>query len=234
MSYIELENIQKKYNIGKQSEVHALKGIDLRVEKGEMVSVMGVSGSGKSTLLHIIGCLDRSTSGIYLLEGEKVEIKSNSELAFIRNKKIGFVLQEFGLLLNRTVYDNVSIPLLFAAISFRHINKTVKSILEQLGIDDLIKRKVEQLSGGQKQRVAIARALVNNPDIILADEPSGSLDSGTMNEIMALFKDVNKSGKTVIIVTHDEQVSTFCSRNITIKDGKIQDNFYKDTPVCSS
>lgn len=223
MRLIELQEIHKKYNIGKPSEVHAIKGIDLYVEKGEMVSIVGTSGSGKSSLLHLIGCLDTATSGEYILDGENINLKTNKEIAQLRNQKIGFVLQDFGLILNKSVMENISLPLIFGKTNFRDIKKTCMEKLEMIGIPDLAKRPVEQLSGGQKQRVAIARALVNEPDIILADEPTGALDSNTTKDILKIFSTLNQYGKTIILVTHDIDVASICTRMVRIEDGKIED-----------
>lgn len=223
MNIIELKEIHKKYNIGKPTEVHALKGINISIKEAEMLSIIGTSGSGKSTLLHILGCLDKSTSGTYYLNGEDVNEKSNKEIAQIRNKKMGFVLQDFGLILNKSVVENVSYPLLFSDIKLINIKKTCIHKLDMIGIADLAKRQVNELSGGQKQRVAIARALVNDPDIILADEPTGSLDSGTSTEILKIFKSLNELGKAIILVTHDNNIANVCGRKICIEDGTISD-----------
>lgn len=221
MCLIKMSDVKKYYNKGLACEVKALNGINLKINKGEMVSIEGVSGAGKSTLLHILGCLDVPTSGIYLFDGIDVNKMNHTMLADIRNKRIGFVLQEFGLILNRTSIENVSIPLLFAKIKMHEINKLCKQALYNVGIENLAYNKTNELSGGQKQRVAIARAIVNNPDVILADEPTGALDSNTSVKIMQLFKDLNKQGKTIIIVTHDPLVSSYCARRIIIKDGYI-------------
>ncbi len=221
MSYIKFNSIEKKYNFGTTSEVHALRGINLEIERGETLAILGKSGSGKSTLLHILGCLDNATSGSYSLDGKQIEKLSDRELAFIRNRNIGFVLQDFGLIMNRTVVENVSIPLLFGNTKFMQIKKQCLEVLGQLGIEELYKRKVSQLSGGQKQRVAIARSLVNNPDIILADEPTGSLDSKTADDVMNILMGLNKNNKTIIIVTHDVNIASLCRRQIYITDGVI-------------
>ena len=219
---LQLKDIIKKYNEGKPNEVEALRGVDLTVEKGEMIAIMGPSGSGKSTLLNIIGCMDTLTSGSYLCDGEEVASLSQKKLAALRNKKFGFVLQDFGLLADRSVEENVMVPLLFSKESLKSSTKRIKPILENLGIADLAKRRANQLSGGQAQRVAIARALVNEPDVILADEPTGALDTHTSEDVVNIFKKLNESGKTIIIVTHNPEVAKKCDKTYIIKDGGIQ------------
>ena len=218
---LKLTNIVKKYNENQPNEVQALRGVDLTVEKGEMIAIMGPSGSGKSTLLNIIGCMDTLTSGSYEVDGQKVEELSQKKLAYLRNKKFGFVLQDFGLLTDRSVEENIMVPLLFSKESLKKSTKRIKPILESLGIADLAKRRANQLSGGQAQRVAIARALVNEPDVILADEPTGALDTHTSSEVVDIFKQLNKQGKTVIIVTHNPEVAKACHKTYIIKDGLI-------------
>ena len=218
---LKLTNIIKKYNEGKPNEVEALRGVDLTVEKGEMIAIMGPSGSGKSTLLNIIGCMDTLTSGSYLCDGEEVASLSQKKLANLRNKKFGFVLQDFGLLADRSVEENVMVPLLFSKESLKSSTKRIKPILENLGIADLAKRRANQLSGGQAQRVAIARALVNEPDVILADEPTGALDTHTSEDVVNIFKKLNESGKTIIIVTHNPEVAKACDKTYIIRDGLI-------------
>ena len=218
---LKLTNIIKKYNEGKPNEVEALRGVDLTVEKGEMIAIMGPSGSGKSTLLNIIGCMDTLTSGSYLCDGEEVASLSQKKLAALRNKKFGFVLQDFGLLADRSVEENVMVPLLFSKESLKSSTKRIKPILENLGIADLAKRRANQLSGGQAQRVAIARALVNEPDVILADEPTGALDTHTSEDVVNIFKTLNQQGKTIIIVTHNPEVAKACDKTYIIRDGLI-------------
>ncbi len=218
---LKLTNIVKKYNENQPNEVHALRGVDLTVEKGEMIAIMGPSGSGKSTLLNIIGCMDTLTSGSYEVDGQKVEELSQKKLAYLRNKKFGFVLQDFGLLTDRSVEENVMVPLLFSKEPLRKSTKRIEPILESLGIADLAKRRANQLSGGQAQRVAIARALVNEPDVILADEPTGALDTNTSSEVVSIFKSLNEQGKTIIIVTHNPEVAKACHKTYIIKDGLI-------------
>ena len=218
---IKLIDIEKKYNEGQINEVNALRGINLTVEQGEMIAIMGPSGSGKSTLLNIIGCMDTLTAGNYRLDDIWIDKQSQNKLATLRNKKFGFVLQDFGLLTDRTVEENVLIPLLFSKESLRKSTKRIKPILDSLGIAELAKRQANQLSGGQAQRVAIARALVNEPDIILADEPTGALDTRTSSEVVEIFKQLNNQGKTVIIVTHNPEVARACHKTFIIKDGLI-------------
>ena len=218
---LKLTNILKKYNENQPNEVQALRGVDLNVEKGEMIAIMGPSGSGKSTLLNIIGCMDTLTSGSYEVDGQKIEELSQKKLAYLRNKKFGFVLQDFGLLTDRSVEENVMVPLLFSKESLKKSTKRIQPILESLGIADLAKRRANQLSGGQAQRVAIARALVNEPDIILADEPTGALDTHTSGEVVGIFKKLNEQGKTVIIVTHNPEVAKVCHKIYRIVDGEI-------------
>ena len=211
------------YNKNTDSEFHALKNINIEIENGSLNAIIGKSGSGKSTLLHIIGCLDRFTSGEYLLDENDINGLTNNQIADIRNKKIGFVLQEFGLILNKTCYDNIAVPLMFNKnISYRDIENRVRPALARVGLSEKADRKAGELSGGQKQRIAIARAIVNDPEIILADEPTGALDSKTSNEIINLLFEFNKQGKTVIIVTHDNELASKCSNVIEIKDGKIK------------
>lgn len=205
MSFIEIKNLKKIYNANKSIEVEALKSINLIIEKGDFCSIVGVSGSGKSTLLYILGCIDKQTEGTYLLEGKNVSKMSENELAQIRNKKIGFVLQDFGLIEEETVIENVRVPILFCKDKnlIRNFRNKAENLLKDLGIENLKDKKVNLLSGGQRQRVAIARALINDPELILADEPTGSLDTNTAQNIMNIFKELNKSGKTIIIVTHN-------------------------------
>ena len=222
MSLIEIKNLHKYYNHNKSSEVYALKGIDLSVNIGEMIAIMGPSGSGKSTLLHIIGCLDSFQEGIYLFDGEKVFEKSANELAELRNKKLGFVLQDFGLILSKTVRENISVPLIFNKnTKKKEIADIVDLALKDVELIHKASAKAFELSGGQKQRVAIARALVNRPICILADEPTGALDSKASSEIIDLLRRINQNGTTVIIVTHDINVATKCDRIINVVDGKI-------------
>lgn len=221
MNALTLKNIGKIYNKGKNNACEALKNIDLEIESGELIAVIGQSGSGKSTLLHILGCIDTPTSGELSAFGKQVNFKSAKALANYRNKKIGFVLQDFGLILGETALENVCVPLLFSDIRFSKTKKMALDALNMLGIANLANKRANQLSGGQKQRVAIARALVNNPDIILADEPTGALDSKTAADILGVFKQINSEGKTVVIVTHDLGIAQQCNRIIKISDGEI-------------
>ena len=223
MSILTLKNIGKIYNPGKANSCEALRGVDLDIERGDLIAIIGESGSGKSTLLHILGCLDQPTSGEMSFGGERVNFKSAKKLAAYRSGKIGFVLQDFGLILNETAVENVCVPLLFSKIPFVKMKSRAKKALDTLNIGKLANKRVNQLSGGQKQRVAIARALVNNPDIILADEPTGALDSKTSSEIVNTLLELNEKGKTVIIVTHDPKIAARCRRVVTITDGALSE-----------
>lgn len=217
---IQLNDISKIYKINGEP-FYALNKVSLQIEKGEMVAVRGRSGAGKSTLLHIMGCLDTYDHGSYMIDSINTVQASLSELAHIRNEKIGFVLQDFSLINHRTALYNVKAPMLFNKTPFREMNGKAMKALTDLGIAEQAGKKVENMSGGQRQRVAIARAMVNDPPIILADEPTGNLDSVTAAEIMDIFKQLNQRGKTVVIVTHDEAVAMCCSRQIVLSDGKI-------------
>ncbi|MDB2073715.1 MAG: ABC transporter ATP-binding protein [Clostridium sp.] len=216
---ISLKNIIKDYGEG-SGKTTALKGVDLEIEKGEMVAIMGPSGSGKTTLLNILGLLDIQTSGEYILDGKVVKgIKADS-LAKLRNKKIGFIFQNFNLLYEYDIVYNVSIPLTYSNNTKDMRSRCVK-MLKMVGLKDHINKKPDELSGGQKQRVAIARALINEPEIILADEPTGALDKKTGDDILELIRDINKEGKTIIIVTHDKSIADKCDRVINIIDGQV-------------
>jgi len=217
---IQLNDISKIYNINGEP-FYALNKVSLQIEKGEMVAVRGRSGAGKSTLLHIMGCLDTYDHGAYAIDGINTAEASSSDMAQIRNEKIGFVLQDFSLINHRTALYNVKAPMLFNKTPFREMNGKAMKTLTDLGIAEQASKKVENMSGGQRQRVAIARAMVNDPPIILADEPTGNLDSVTAAEIMDIFKELNKRGKTVVIVTHDEAVASYCSRQIVLSDGRL-------------
>ena len=218
---IEVENLSKIYRLG-DTEVRALDGLSLRIEKGEMVAIMGPSGSGKSTLMAIIGCLDVPTSGTYRLDGENVERMSDNQLAEVRNRKIGFVFQQFNLLARTTALDNVILPLVYAGSSGRARRQRAEEALNKVGLGDRMHHRPNELSGGQQQRVAIARSLVNDPAILLADEPTGALDSKTGTEIIRLFQTLHRElGQTIIYVTHDPFIARHTERVIRLSDGKV-------------
>lgn len=217
---ISLKNMVKSYKNGDQ-ELQVLKGINLEVYEGEFVAIMGPSGSGKSTLMNIIGLLDRPTSGDYSLNGKKVETLSDRHLASVRNKEIGFVFQQFFLLSKLNALQNVELPLIYAGVSVSKRRQLAKQYLEKVELEKRMKHLPSELSGGQKQRVAIARALVNNPSIILADEPTGALDTKTGEQIMALLTALNREGKTIIMVTHEPDIADYATRKIVIRDGEI-------------
>ena len=219
---IEIKNLVKIYNKGKTNEFCALKGIDLSIEEGEMVAIIGKSGAGKSTLLHILAAIDSYDKGSYLVDGVSVGDLKEKERARFRNQKMGIVMQDYALIDEYTIEENVQIPLIFGKVKGNDVRREkIMTALENVGLAELAKKPVRQLSGGQKQRVAIARALVNNPTFLLADEPTGALDSKTSGEIMDVFEKLNQGGKTVIIVTHDMEVAARCGRVIDISDGEI-------------
>lgn len=224
---IKLSNIHKYYG-EKDRKLHVLKGIDLTIAEGEMAAIMGSSGSGKSTLLNILGILDHHDSGQYILDNQEIIKLSEKRAAFFRNKFIGFVFQSFNLLPFKNATENVALPLYYQKVGRKERNKRAAEILEQVGLADRADHMPNQLSGGQKQRVAIARALVTNPRVILADEPTGALDSTTTHEIMDLFREVHASGKTVIIVTHEQDIADACERLIVLKDGQIHSSSKKE------
>jgi putative ABC transport system ATP-binding protein len=221
MPVIQLENITKSYFMGKTA-LPVLHGISLTIEKNEFVALMGPSGSGKSTLMNILGCLDTPTSGKYLINGTDVSTATDNELAHIRNKEIGFVFQSFNLLPRLTAFENVALPLIYAGMKKAEREKRTLEKIEAVGLTERMKHKPNELSGGQNQRVAFARALVNNPSIILADEPTGNLDSKTSKEIMELLVEIHRQGNTVILVTHEEDIAAFAHRLIRLKDGLIE------------
>jgi putative ABC transport system ATP-binding protein len=217
---IEIRELRKIYQMGDQ-EVRALDGIDLDVEAGEYLAIMGPSGSGKSTLMNLIGCLDTPTSGHYVLNGQAVEGLDDSELAHIRNREIGFVFQTFNLLPRASALANVELPLIYARMPSGERRQMAREALEKVGLGDRVKHQPNELSGGQRQRVAVARALVNRPSILLADEPTGNLDSRTSNEIMALFDELNEAGNTIVLVTHEEDIADHASRTVRLLDGRV-------------
>ncbi|HOD18214.1 MAG TPA: ABC transporter ATP-binding protein [Candidatus Cloacimonadota bacterium] len=222
MSLIETRNIIKDYDMD-DVKVRALNGIDLNVEAGEFVAIMGPSGSGKSTLMHILGCLDTPTQGDYFLDALKVSELRKNELAAIRNKKVGFVFQTFNLLPHLNVLKNVELPLMYGGMPYKQRIQKAKEVLDSVGLSDRLKHKPSELSGGQRQRVAIARAIVNNPSLLLADEPTGNLDSQAGSDILTIFSELHSQGNTIIIVTHDKAVANRANRIIHIIDGKIVD-----------
>jgi putative ABC transport system ATP-binding protein len=220
---VEMQKVVKSYTTG-NVEFQALRGIDFNLKRGELVAVVGPSGSGKSTLMNIVGCLDVATSGQYFLEGQAVNKLSHNELADIRNKKIGFVFQAFNLLPYATAFENVEVPLLFAGAKGRTRRKRVTELLNRVGLGDKLNNKPTEMSGGEMQRTAIARALANDPDIILADEPTGNLDSKSGGEIVKIFQELWESGKTIVIITHDVNIAKKTERVIKLKDGLVDTN----------
>lgn len=225
-SLINITNIKRDFVLGSEV-INVLKGIDLKINKGEYVALMGPSGSGKSTLMNLLGCLDTPTSGTYILNGKDISDMHDDELAEIRNTEIGFVFQTFNLMPRTTALNNVALPMIYAGYSKSERNERAKEVLEQVNLGDRMDHQPNQLSGGQRQRVAIARALVNKPSIILADEPTGNLDSKTSNEIMKLFDDIHKLGNTVILVTHEEDIAAYAHRIIRLRDGMIESDITK-------
>lgn len=220
---IEISLINKIYDSGKENSYQALRDVSLSIKKGEFVGIIGKSGAGKSTLMHILGLIDSPTSGTYIFDGVDVSKLSDSKRAKLRNEKIGIVLQDFALMEKSSVYENVSIPLIIGRKIQKSVaqNKRINDILDEMGMLEFANKRVSKLSGGQKQRVAIARAMVNNPKVILADEPTGALDEKTSREIMGVFEELNKKGTTVIIITHDMEVAKMCDRVVEIRDGKL-------------
>ena len=217
---IDIQGITKTYVNGKLS-VPVLHGIDLQVNKGEFVSIMGPSGSGKSTFMNILGCLDRPTTGSYRLNGYEVATLSDDELAFVRNKQIGFVFQSFNLLTKLTALENVALPMIYAGMDKKSRNERAAALLSSVGLGDRMDHLPSELSGGQRQRVAIARALANNPAIIMADEPTGNLDSKSTIDVMNIFRGLYDEGRTIILVTHEPEIATYASRNVVLRDGLI-------------
>ena len=229
---IDIQGITKTYVNGKLS-VPVLYGIDLQVNKGEFVSIMGPSGSGKSTFMNILGCLDRRTTGSYRLNGDEVATLSDDELAFVRNKQIGFVFQSFNLLTKLTAVENVALPMIYAGMDKKTRNERAAALLASVGLGDRMDHLPSELSGGQRQRVAIARALANNPAIIMADEPTGNLDSKSTIDVMNIFRGLYDEGRTIILVTHEPEIATYASRNVVLRDGLIVEDSqnHNMTPV---
>jgi putative ABC transport system ATP-binding protein len=218
---IRAEGLERRYRMGVET-VHALRGVDLTVERGEYIAIVGASGSGKSTLMNILGCLDSPDAGHYVLNGQPVDRMSDSQLAKLRNREIGFVFQTFNLLPRATALGNVEAPLIYAGVPRRERRERARRALERVGLGERVDHKPSEMSGGQRQRVAIARALVNEPAILLADEPTGNLDSATGAAILALFDELHAAGNTVILVTHEADVAAHAQRTVTIMDGRVQ------------
>lgn len=231
MIALEIRDVTKTYVMG-ENTVHALRGVSLIIEKGEWIAIMGPSGSGKSTLMNVLGCLDRPSTGTYLLDGAEVGTLSDDQLALERNKKIGFVFQNFNLLPRMDTLNNVALPLIYAGIPLEERQKKAASALASVGLGDRLDHRPNELSGGQKQRVAIARALVNDPTIILADEPTGNLDTRSGEEIMEIFKTLHKEGKTIVLVTHEPEIAEFAERVIIVRDGNIIEDRRKEQTPC--
>jgi len=228
MALIETRDLWKTYVMGEE-EIHALRGVSIAIDKGEYVAIMGPSGSGKSTLMNLVGCLDTPSKGTYLLNGKEVSQMNDNELARIRNEEIGFVFQTFNLLPRATALHNVELPLVYAGISKKDRMERAKAALDRVELSQRMNHRPNELSGGQRQRVAIARALVNNPSILLADEPTGNLDSKTGIEIMALFARLHEAGNTIIVVTHEADIAAYAHRVISIRDGQVEKD-YKQQP----
>ena len=221
MALIDTRDLWKTYVMGAE-EIHALRGVSIAIERGEYVAIMGPSGSGKSTLMNLIGCLDTPTKGSYLLNGKQVSQMNDNELARIRNEEIGFVFQTFNLLPRATALQNVELPLVYAGVPGKERNQRAKAALEKVELGSRMGHRPNELSGGQRQRVAIARALVNNPSILLADEPTGNLDSKTGDEIMRLFDRLHQAGNTIVLVTHEADIAAFAHRTIHLRDGQVE------------
>ncbi|MEM7048213.1 MAG: ABC transporter ATP-binding protein [Acidobacteriota bacterium] len=234
MSLIEIRGVRKTYRMG-DVEVHALNGVDLDIAQGEYLAIMGASGSGKSTLMNLLGCLDTPSAGSYLLNQVAVETLGDEELAAIRNREIGFVFQTFNLLARTTALSNVELPLVYSGVARKERRQRARSALERVGLEDRMDHQPNELSGGQRQRVAIARALVNDPSILLADEPTGNLDTRTSDEIMELFDALHGSGNTVILVTHEDDIAAHAHRRVVLRDGKVlSDEVTRPTAAVSS
>ena len=230
MAVIDIKNIARHFTVGNKV-IKAIKTIDLSIEKNEFVALMGQSGSGKSTLMNILGCLDTPTKGSYSLANNNVSQLNDNSLAEIRNKEIGFVFQSFNLLPKSTALENVMLPLIYAGYNSEEREKMALDALEKVSLSDRVTHRPNELSGGQRQRVAVARALVNNPSIILADEPTGNLDSATSVEIMALFQEIHKNGNKVIIVTHEDEIAQYAHRIVRLKDGEIESDTINKSPI---
>ena len=221
MSLIETHDLTRTYVMGSE-EIHALRGVSIEIERGEYIAIMGPSGSGKSTLMNLIGCLDTPTSGSYLLNGKQVARMNDNELAEIRNKEIGFVFQTFNLLPRASALRNVELPLVYAGVPAKERSRRARAVLEQVELGDRVNHRPNELSGGQRQRVALARALVNSPSILLADEPTGNLDSKTGSEIMGLFERLHQAGHTIVVVTHEADIAGYADRTIHLRDGRVE------------
>lgn len=221
---IHIENMKKIYNPG-ENEVRALNGIDLDIEKGDLVAIVGHSGSGKSTLMNMLGCLDTPTSGKYVLDGQDVASMTDNQLADVRNKEIGFIFQGFNLISNLDAVGNVELPLVYRGVSKNERKQLAMEALKSVGLEDRMKHKPNEMSGGQQQRVAVARAVAAKPPIILADEPTGNLDTKSTQEILEILKELHRSGRTVIIITHDEEIASQAHRVIRILDGRIEEDY---------
>lgn len=220
-SLIQIEGVTKRYKLGDQI-VYALNGVDINIEQSEYTALMGPSGSGKSTLMNIIGCLDSPTSGSYFLNQKEVSQMSDSALSAVRNTEIGFVFQTFNLLNRLNAIENVALPLVYAGISKKQREERAKEVLDKVGLGDRMSHRPNELSGGQRQRVAVARALINNPSILLADEPTGNLDTQTSHEIMALFEEIHSGGNTIVLVTHEEDIAQHAKRIVRLRDGVVE------------
>ncbi len=227
---IDIRDVTKVYQMG-QEMVHALSGVTVGVERGEYVAIMGPSGSGKSTLMNLVGCLDTPTSGSYVLNGREVARMTDDELAAIRNQEIGFVFQTFNLLPRTTALQQVELPLVYSGLPRKERKERAIKALEAVGLADRMTHQPNEMSGGQRQRVAVARALINNPSILLADEPTGNLDSQTGNEIMTLFAQLNARGNTIVLVTHEEDIAAHARRIVRLRDGKVRDDMPNDRPA---